>query len=143
MNSSRREFLRKSCGLCASLAGSAVLLSYLQSCAPLLSLELEPQNNRIQVPLDSFKEGNKVVLVTNKNQEFDIAVVQLEDQKYKALILECTHFSNQLVATKTGFFCNAHGSSFHLDGSVNNAPAQNNLKEYKLIQEENQLIIYL
>lgn len=134
MDLDRREFIRKSCLACASIAGIGIVSSMVQSCSPLVSLKVIPEKGFIQVPLTHFTETNKLVLLKNYDAlDFDIAVVQLEGNKYKAFEMQCTHVANNpLVATKSGFFCNTHGSAFGFDGQVTKSPAKRALKEYPL-----------
>jgi Rieske Fe-S protein len=133
MDVQRREFLKKSCGLCASLLTLGAIAPMVQSCSPLLSIKTNVSKGTIEVPLSSFTPESKVVLIKNEPFEFDIALVQLDTNRYKAFELQCTHQSNPLVPTKSGFFCNAHGSSFTLEGKVKNEPALRDLKEYNVL----------
>lgn len=132
MTNERRNFIKQSCKLCASLAGITFLMNSLQSCAPLHYYEPQIDQGTINVPVSQFIEGANMVIVKNKSLEYDIAVVKTGSELYKAFELKCTHQANSLVVTKTGFFCNLHGSSFDLNGKVNTSPASVNLKEYLL-----------
>ncbi|WP_343747881.1 Rieske (2Fe-2S) protein [Fluviicola sp.] len=134
MDLDRRAFIRKSCLACASIAGIGVLSTLVQSCSPLVSLKVTPEQGFLNVPLSHFTETNKLVLLKNYEAlDFDIAVVQLAGNQYKAFQMQCTHVANNpLVATKNGFFCNTHGSAFGFDGQVTNSPAKRPLKEYQL-----------
>ncbi len=130
MQLERRNFIKESCKLCASITGVALLLKSLDSCSPLHYFESEIVENSIRVPFSQFLEGSNLVIVKNVKLEYDIAVVKNENQFYKAFELKCTHQANALIATKTGFFCNLHGSSYDINGKVINTPATTNLKEY-------------
>lgn len=128
----RRNFIKQSCKLCASIAGISLLMNSLESCSPLNYYESQVDQGIISVPISNFTEGSNMVIVKNEKLEYDIALIKNESQIYKAFELKCTHQANSLVATKTGFFCNLHGSSFDLNGKVNNNPATTNLREYKV-----------
>jgi nitrite reductase/ring-hydroxylating ferredoxin subunit len=132
MNSERRAFLKKACGTCAALLTLGAIVPTVQSCAPLMSIRTDVKSGDVQVAKLLFTEENKLVLIRNASSEFDIAVVQLGADSYKAFEMQCSHQANPLVATRTGFFCNAHGSSFTLDGKVKNPPATGNLREYRV-----------
>ena len=130
MNPERRDFLKKACGTCAALLTLGAIVPTVQSCAPLMSIETDVKSGDVQVARMLFTAENKLVLIRNASSEFDIAVVQLGENHFKAFEMQCSHQANPLVATRTGFFCNAHGSSFTLDGQVKNPPATANLREY-------------
>ena len=132
MDTERREFIKKSCSLCASLIGIVALAPITQSCSPLLTIKTDVKQGGILVMRSNFTAENKIVLIKNTSFEFDIALVQLSQDEFKALEMKCSHQANSLVPTKNGFFCNAHGSSFTLEGKVKNPPATGNLKEYKV-----------
>jgi len=143
MNSERRTFLKKACGTCAALLTLGAIVPAVQSCAPLMSIKTDVKSGDIQVAKLLFTEENKLVLIRNASSEFDIAVVQLGVDNYKAFEMQCSHQANPLVATRTGFFCNAHGSSFTLDGKVKNPPATGNLREYRVSLNADFVIITL
>ena len=127
----RRDFIKKSCTLCMSIAGLGVLSSQLSSCAPLPIYKGEVSNGMIAVPVSSFTEKSNIVIVRNAQMEFDIAIVKNSASDYTALEMKCTHQANPLTATKMGLFCSAHGSSFDLKGNVTKEPASSPLKKYK------------
>lgn len=137
----RRDFIRQTCRLCAATVGLAAVLPAISSCAPLQMVTAEVKaGGIIEVPLSSFAPDNPLVLVRNASLEYEIALVRYSDQSYKAFEMKCTHRDNPLVATKSGFFCNLHGSSFDMNGKVVKSPATDNLKEYNL-QVSNPLIL--
>lgn len=130
MNEERRQFLKSTCGLCASLLGIGMVMPALQSCSSLMTIQTNVKTGGIDVPKVNFTPENQIVIIKNAPFEFDIAVVKLGEDNYKAFEMQCTHQANSLVPTKSGFYCNAHGSSFSLEGKVKNAPANRDLKQY-------------
>jgi Rieske Fe-S protein len=130
MNEDRRAFIKQTCRMCAALAGVAIVLPSVTACAPLKTVSADISEGSISVPASSFTEGNNLVIVRNNDLDFDIALVKYADNSYRSFLLECTHRSNPLVATQTGFTCNLHGSSFDLKGAVTKPPATSALKEY-------------
>jgi Rieske Fe-S protein len=143
MDHNRRAFIKQTCTLCASLIGIVVLPGAIQSCAPIVMQKSVIENGKIVVQRSVFSVENKLVVLRNPSLEFDIAVVWLETDVYKAFELQCTHQANALLPTKSGFFCSAHGSSFSFDGKVKNEPALRDLKEYPIQMNSEQLIIQL
>lgn len=145
MSVNRRDFLKKSCLACASIAGIGVLSSVLQSCSSLISLKTYPENGVVKLNKSKFTEENHVVILKNFDMlNFDIAVVKFDDNTYKAIEMQCTHVpGNHLIATNSGFHCNTHGSAFNLKGEVTHEPASRELKEYPLEISSETIIIHI
>jgi Rieske Fe-S protein len=139
----RRDFIKNTCSLCGALLGLGVLNTSLSGCAPLPIFNLPQASGINQVDASLLNTENPVLLLKHPDFEFDIALVMLSAQQYKALLLECTHQPNSLIPTKTGFQCSVHGSSFALNGQVTQAPAIRSLREFPVHLSANQLIIKL
>ena len=137
----RRAFLKQSCGLCFGLVGLGALATQLTSCAALPVVKADSNNGQFTVPLTSFTEKSKVVIVRNPQLEYDIAVVKNSDSDYTALQMKCTHQDNALTVTQTGLYCASHGSSFDLRGNVTQEPALAPLKKYKTELTNTSIII--
>jgi len=116
--------------MCASLVGIATVLPAVTGCAPLKTIQGDAKQGMIEVPLSNFTETNNMVIIQTPALEYEIALIKNPDASFRAFELQCTHRANPLVATKSGFFCNLHGSRFALDGTVTQPPAANSLKEY-------------
>ena len=114
--------------MCGALVGIGIVLPSLSSCSTLASIQTNITSGTVAVPKEKFTPESKVVLIKNAAAEFDIAVIEISPETYKAFYMECSHESTGLVATKSGFFCNAHGSSFTLEGKVKTPPATKDLK---------------
>lgn len=97
-------------------------------------------NNTIEIPLDVFNKS-ALQIVRPKGWLFDIAVNKKQDNTYTALLLKCTHQSNQLNVSSKGFHCSLHGSDFSIDGGVKKGPAEKSLKQYTVNVQQNNLII--
>lgn len=143
MGVERRDFLKSACGLCASLVGISIVLPAISGCSPLQSVVGEVNSGKIALPITAFATDSNLVVVRNEKLEYDIAVVRYSTNSFRAFQLQCTHRAYPLVATKTGFFCNQHGSRFDMEGKVIQTPATTNLKEYKILQESENLNIIL
>lgn len=128
----RRTFIKNSCALCASLAGLSTLSASLVACTPLPFIELNQLHGDISVDRMLFTTEQPIVILKNKATEYDIAVVQLATDQFKAFEMQCTHQPNPLIPTKTGFQCSVHGSQFSLTGKVLQPPALRPLKEYEV-----------
>jgi len=97
-------------------------------------------NKRLQVPVNLFS-SSAVQIVRPAGWYYDIAVEKKENNTYKALLMQCTHQSNQLTVTGSGFTCSLHGSQFDKDGNVRKGPAEEALTHYKVYKQNDYLII--
>jgi Rieske Fe-S protein len=143
MSIERRDFIKHACGLCASIVGVTAILPALTACSPLKTVLGEITQGSIQLATNQFVEDSNLVIIRNQNLEFDIAVVKYPSNVYKAFELQCTHRTYPLIATKSGFVCNQHGSRYDLEGKVTQAPADRNLKEYQVQNSGENLKIIL
>lgn len=139
----RRAFIKASCGACLGIIGGSVLLSALQSCAPLPLLKSEPENGIISVPLSSFAEGQSLLMINNPKMDHHILLVKKKDGTYNALYMQCSHQNQDLTANKSGLFCAAHGSAFDLDGNVTQAPADKPLRKFRTETDQTHIKIHL
>ncbi|HVM88292.1 MAG TPA: Rieske (2Fe-2S) protein [Puia sp.] len=138
----RRQFLKSSCNFCL-LAGTGFLFNELASCSTAYQImEANIVDNAIAIPVDGFAQ-NPIQFVRPSGWLYDIAVQKKADNTYEALLLQCTHQNNQLVASGHGYNCSLHGSRFNQDGTVTKGPAENALKKYKTSIAENTLVIVL
>lgn len=127
----RRDFIKKSCSACLGIAGMGLITSQLSGCAPMPIFKSETKLKIIEVPLNLFIDKNKMLVVRNKQLEFDILLIKISDIKYNAIEMKCSHQDNSLTVTKTGLFCSSHGSTFDLEGNVTMEPALEPLKKFK------------
>ncbi len=141
MDKNRREFIKNSCTLCAGVLGLSALLPALQSCVAINTLQLEPINNTFKVPISSFIETSRVVVIKHNTLSFPIALVKSDITNYRAFELKCTHQDNGLGVSNSGFFCSMHGSNFDLNGRVQTPPASRNLKEFKTILQTESILV--
>jgi Rieske Fe-S protein len=136
MMTSRREFIKQSCGICLG----SFALSWLSACAAIPVIKTEPTKGSITIPISAFTEKNNSVIVRNNQLEFDILVVK-SGNTFNALQMKCTHQDNPITASSTGLFCSAHGSTFDLQGNVTKEPALHPLKKYKTEINESSILI--
>ncbi len=135
----RRDFIKAGCGLCAT----GLLLNSLTGCVPAQQVYKSDINDKkIIVPSSLFSQTT-LVLVRIKKLQYDIALRQLPDKSYSAILLRCSHFANPLDVSSKGYTCSLHGSLFSNEGQVKKGPAEHNLKTYTALAEDNNIVIYL
>ncbi len=137
----RRLFIKTTCTLCAALGAGLTVASF-SSCASIPVYAASVSRKRIAVPLSIFGEQN-VQIVRANELEYDIALRKESDGRYTALLLRCTHASNPLTVTESGFVCPLHGSRFGVGGDVTHGPATIALKQLATSIEDDKIVIAL
>lgn len=138
----RREFIRTSGALCASVATAGLLGSMLSSCASYPAYETTSLDNIVTVPTSLFTAAN-IQIIRVDNYLFDIALKKEGDGTYSAFLLECTHASNPLTFTGDKFACSLHGSKYDQRGNVEHGPAVKSLRHLLVIVSANEIRITL
>jgi nitrite reductase/ring-hydroxylating ferredoxin subunit len=141
--SSRRDFLKNTCGICLAIGGAGMLSALLQSCGAIPMVKASPVDKKVSVPLSSFTDKQPYVLVRIASLENDILLVKKKDGTFTALYMECTHQNQPLTVTGNGLHCPTHGSSFDLDGNVTQSPATQPLKKYPAAASGENVLITL
>ena len=126
----RRDFLKSTCGFCLALGGIGIASALLQSCSSIPMIKATASGKKVSVPLSSFTEKQPYVLVRVASLENDILLVKKADGTFTGLYMECTHQNQPLTVAGNSLHCAAHGSSFDLDGNVTQSPAARPLKKY-------------
>ncbi|MFT3908879.1 MAG: Rieske 2Fe-2S domain-containing protein [Ferruginibacter sp.] len=141
----RRDFLKGACKICLLGAVVTTVTADLSSCSPKVAgntFKPVVNNNELQVPLSLF-ENQPFKVISPANYEYEIAVEKKSDNSFKALLLKCTHYDNQLTTTGNGYTCSQHGSKFDKEGTVLKGPAENPLKQLKTQIIKDSLLIHL
>jgi Rieske Fe-S protein len=138
----RREFIRTSGALCASVAAAGLLGSMLSSCVSFPAYKTTSLDNIVTVPVSLFAATNIQIIRAN-NYLYDIALKKEGDGAYNAFLLECTHASNPLTFTGDKFRCSLHGSTYDQKGNVEHGPAVKSLKHLPVIVSSNEIRITL
>jgi Rieske Fe-S protein len=140
MGEDRREFIKKTCILCAGIAGGLGISSLLTSCVSFPRIKASVKNHIVEVPLTSFVESN-MIIITPKEYYYDILVIKKSDTEYSAVLMKCSHQDNMLIPTKTGLNCTLHGSQFDLNGKPLSGPAINPLTKFPVEISGDKLIV--
>lgn len=141
----RRSFIKGACKICLLGAAGVAVAADLSSCSPAVAKNtFKPviKDDEVEVPLSLF-ENQAFQLVSPAKYEYEIAVEKKPDNTYKAILLRCTHYNNQLTTTGNGFTCSLHGSKFDKDGQVVKGPAEIPLEQLKTRIVNNNLLIHL
>lgn len=140
----RRDFIKGTCRVCLLGAAGASLVD-LAACSPSTGsavAKTDVIDNKVSLSLAAF-ETKPLQIISPKKYPYEVAVQKEQDGTYKALLLKCTHFDNQVVETSNGYTCNFHGSQFDKEGQVLKGPASQPLAQLKTSITETEIFIYL
>lgn len=142
----RRDFLKGACRICLFGAAVATVATDLSSCSPKIAGNntFRPViiNNQVEMPLSMF-DNQALQVISPAKYEYEISVEKKADNTFKALLLKCTHYQNQLTTTGNGYTCSLHGSKFNKEGNVVKGPAEIPLQELKTQITKENLLIHL
>ena len=142
MQIKRRKFLISACKACL-LADAGFLISDLTACSPSAKIiQLPITQDSVRFPISAFTTES-IQLIRPEGWYYDIAVRKTGKDQFDALLLECTHQQNQLIAISNGYKCNLHGSQFNLSGQVEKGPAEHALKRFSTSIDQGQLVVQL
>ena len=132
----RRVFIRK-CGVGCLAAFSTGLV--LQGCAATRYVTGNIEGSFLKIPEDIFRNEDESylahVVVQNNALQYPIVVFRLSSEKYRALLMKCTHQGTELEVFGDRLQCPAHGSEFTNYGNVENGPADTALRSFKIMKD--------
>ena len=134
----RRNFIHQSCIACMAVGAGVSLLS---SCITTKVATGSSEKGLLRIDAAQFTADTKSLLVRDKQLEFDILLVKINETTYRALYMQCTHENNPLTYNSKGIYCLSHGSEFDMEGTVTLGPAARNLKQFPTQIENNFITI--
>jgi cytochrome b6-f complex iron-sulfur subunit len=141
----RRKFI-KAC--CFTAVGLPVLATSLQSCESIRYASITRNSEQIIIAKSEFwevkngkKKNRSFVLLKDDNLDFPICIYKIEDDKFIASLLECTHRSCELNIGGGIYSCPCHGSEFSMTGKVLEGPAEQELKTFEIKTDEKNIYI--
>jgi Rieske Fe-S protein len=137
----RKDFIRSACGLCATLAIPGIVVSSLSSCSALPRIVDRSEGKYFSLPIETMND-KKLLVIQRNNAEFDAVLVKMEDGSFVSVELKCSHESQPLTPTETGYFCSSHGSRFNLSGDVITEPAIRPLNKFRTEIIDSNIIIH-
>lgn len=140
----RKDFITKTCIACSSLT---LLSSFIESCTTVRYASGALNENGILLDIKEFdakKDGKrKYVIVRNEELQFPVCVYRTDDNNYTAVLMQCTHQGAELQVSGDQLTCPAHGSEFDQSGKVTQGPAAQNLRNFPVSVQGEQLFIDL
>lgn len=143
----RKEFIA-TCGV-ACMGSTA--MAWLQSCtANNYYAMVAKSEQKLSVKKSEFiKSENgktsdrKYVLIKTEELNFPICIYKLNATSYTALLMECTHKSCELQPHGDYLVCPCHGSEFTKQGTVQNPPAEQDLRIFKISSDDENIYVHL
>ncbi len=142
----RKEFIRTCSLVCLS---GTVLSTFLEGCAGAnYFAQSITSNNQIVFKkrefIDTKKDKQalrKYVLLRTEKYGFPICVYRINEETYSAVLMECSHKDCELQPNGDFLICPCHGSEFSNKGVVQNPPAEENLKTFKITTDHENIYV--
>ncbi len=121
----------KKCGFisAALVYGGSFLM--LEGCASVSYLLYSEENNLLVIKKSNFIKEN-YGLIGYKNLPAPIYVAKLDDNRYSAVLLECTHKRCEVSPAGDFLICPCHGSEYSNTGKVLQPPADKDLYSFSV-----------
>ena len=119
----------KKCGLLSAgllYGGSSVML---EGCANVSYLPYTEENNLLVIKKSNFLK-EKYGLIGYKNLPAPIYIAKLDNNRYSAVLLECTHKRCEVSPAGDFLICPCHGSEYSNTGEVLQPPADKDLYSF-------------
>ena len=141
----RRDFV-STCGM--ACMGLTFFGTSLSSCISYKTVSGKIENEYLVVSLDDFylskrKKQLSYLIVRNQALKYPVCLYRITNDEFTALLMKCTHQGVELQAYGDKLFCSAHGSEFDKTGKVMNGPATDELRNFSVIKQNNELKITL
>lgn len=139
-NIDRRKFIKNSAafaGICC--IGSSTIL---QSCAVLAKSDFVVEEDWVKITRSKIAEG-EFVIIEDDRLKHPVYVKHLKNDKYKAMLMRCTHNSCTVQAEGSLIVCPCHGGTFSDTGKPLSGPVDTALDTFKTYVDDNNVYIDL
>ena len=139
MKQTRREFMKK-CGFISAglvYGGSSLMLV---GCASVSYLPYNEENNLLVVKKSNFVK-EKYGLLGHKNLPAPIFIARLDNNKYSAVLLKCSHKGCEVSPVGDLLICPCHGSKYSNTGEVLQSPADKDLYSFSVKTDSENIYI--
>lgn len=144
----RKKFISTCSKSCLVILGGG--FSFLQGCMGIQYVTAQLVGADMIVPVSAFeseKSGTiyykKYVIAQHENLQYPICIYRISANEYQALLMKCTHQGTELQVFGDRLQCPAHGSEFTRNGAVQNGPAEEPLRTFRVQIENETLKIHL
>ncbi len=139
----RRDFIKNCSLLCVGGMGFSAVLA---SCGSVHYAAHSFETNKIKLRknefIDAKQKERKFVIIKPEQLQFPVCLYK-NNTEYVALYMQCTHQGCELKPNNVSLVCPCHGSEFSVNGKVMSPPADKNLKQFKVISDNENIYIEL
>lgn len=89
----------------------------------------------------ALEASNGIMLVRAQNLPIPIVLRRVDGTGLVALSTVCTHKGCEVRVLPDAFECPCHGSSYHLDGTVEEGPATQPLQRFVVVETAENIVI--
>ena len=143
----RRDFLVNTCGACLGVAGLSAATVACQSTRYLTGTlnrdGITVNKNEFKTKKQGKTDYRAFLIIRNDALLYPICVYRFAEDNYSALWMRCTHQGTELQASCDFLQCPAHGSEFNNRGKMTNGPADEDLKNFPVFVNKDELFIDL
>jgi nitrite reductase/ring-hydroxylating ferredoxin subunit len=140
----RKTFIKTGCIACTSVG---LLSALMESCSPVKYTTGNREANGLSLDIKEFdtakEKHRQYVIVQHPDLQFPVCVYRLDDGRYSALLMRCTHQGAELQVSGDHLTCPAHGSAFNKYGKVMQSPASEDLRSFPVSIVNEKLFIDL
>ena len=138
MKTCRRTFIKNaslvSGGLCLGVTALA------PGCTPITYVSATVAENKLVVKKAMWGESNFIVVKSARLPK-PLYVTRLSADQYIALLMQCTHKECEVRPASQGLSCPCHGSEFDRNGKVLEGPAKEDLAQFTVTTDEENIYI--
>jgi len=131
----RREFLKASS---VASASGALAACGGRTIKPQSALQ---RGSSLIVEKSKLKNGQ--LYIAHPSERFPISIMQLDQDRYWANLMQCSHQKCETQASEEGYICPCHGARYDKQGKVNKGPATVDLPSYQVLDKGEQLWVEL
>lgn len=140
----RKKFIRM-----VALGAPAMALG-LQGCGTAYFAQYTFADRRFIIPRAEFtdrKRGvpvpRKFILIIHEGLPFPVCIYDRGEKGYTALYLRCTHRGCEVKPRDGYLVCPCHGSEFSNTGEVTHPPAEQNLQQFEVFTDDENIYVKL
>ena len=135
----RKEFIKTVGILTVGTLGG----SFISSCAVIKYTQYSIDGNKLVVKKSEFSAAQKFVLLNFEGLPAAIYLRKNEDETFTALLTQCTHKGCEVDPDYDLLSCPCHSSKYSSAGEVLSPPATEPLKKFNVLEDQENIYIYI
>jgi len=135
----RKEFIKTVGVLTVGTLGGSLI----SSCAVIKYAQYSIDGNKLVVKKSEFSNAQKFVLLNVEGLRAAIYLRKNEDETFTALLTQCTHKGCEVDPDYDLLSCPCHSSKYSSSGEVISPPATEPLKKFNVLEDQENIYIYI